>query len=133
MRIFLLLEILLLVNNMRIQNGYPSADSSIFCSPPPQSPSVEAFLDPFLVCLDLCYAHKPEGDGWHGPPKACQLVRRKVPKEEKTYSQRLILIKETDLITHKDLMRFCITWMEKASIGNRWRRLVPVAGNVTVN
>lgn len=54
---------------------------------PPQSPSVEAFLDPFLVCLDLCYAHKPEGDGWHGPPKACQLVRRKVPEEEKTYSQ----------------------------------------------
>ncbi|KAL3578311.1 hypothetical protein D5086_019815 [Populus alba] len=68
-------------------SGYPSADSSIFCSPPPQSPSVEAFLDPFLVCLDLCYAHKPEGDGWHGPPKACQLVRRKVPEEEKTDSQ----------------------------------------------
>jgi hypothetical protein len=36
--------------------------------------------------------------------------------------------------THtQDLMRFYITWMEKASIGNRWRRLVPVAGNVTVN
>lgn len=51
-----------------------------------------------------------------------------MPEEEKTFSQRLILIKETDFITHT---RFNEVLHHMDGEGLHWQQVVPVAGNAT--
>uniref|UniRef100_A0A2N9ED11 Uncharacterized protein n=1 Tax=Fagus sylvatica TaxID=28930 RepID=A0A2N9ED11_FAGSY len=66
---------------------------------------MEALLDSPLVCDDLCHAHKPQGDGWHGPSKTRHLtpfttgIDQNPPPPPRATSQthRQHLIKQADL------------------------------------